>query len=130
MATKKEEAEEEEEGEEQQADDRGPTMGNYGTTDIDLSGAPSDIVQLGGWVANQIRNLQPAVSDGVTSSVPSHELVANAPPGALPNSGEGAGAAEAALDRERQKEENRERKKRWRVSNVERSTWGHSNALS
>lgn len=90
---------------------------------IDLASAPADPTELAIWVAQQISHFQDEGRDPTEIDDDQHRSrLLSHPPGIYGRRLDEDSDPMKVAEREKLREENRERKKRWRLSNTERST--------
>ena len=92
--------------------------------EIDLSSAPADPIELAIWVAQQISHFQDEGRDSMElDDGQNRSRLLSHPPGIYSRRLDEDNDPTKVAEREKLREENRERKKRWRLSNTERSTY-------
>ena len=90
---------------------------------IDLTTAPADPTELAIWVAQQISHFQDEARDPTEVDDDHHRSrLLSHPPGIYGRRLDQDSNPTKVAEREKLREDNRERKKRWRLSNTERST--------
>lgn len=90
---------------------------------IDLASAPADPTELAIWVAQQISHFQDESRDPTEVDDDQYRSrLLSHPPGIYGRRLDEDSDPAKVAEREKLREENRERKKRWRLSNTERST--------